>query len=237
MAGADDGSAYLRKVDDNANFMAGDFAAEYAISQSDPGEGSSFTKVLVFKRDRKEQFLALLVEPAADKGKGYLMIEGGIWLYDPRDRRFTFSSAQDAFRNTNARNSDFAVSRLASQYRVVSTAKEKLGVFDCDRLELVATTPDAPFPKRTFWISSDYAVRMARDYSLSGQLLRTVAFQYVQIAGRNVQSRIVMLDELKKKMVGGKEEKATTSIVISKQSMATLPDALFTKEYLERIGK
>jgi hypothetical protein len=78
---------------------------------------------------------------------------------------------------------------------------------------------------------------MARDYSLSGQLLRTVAFQYVQIAGRNVQSRIVMLDELKKKMVGGKEEKATTSIVISKQSMATLPDALFTKEYLERIGK
>lgn len=227
----------LRRIDARINFMDRDYAAEYAITQSDPGAGKTFTKALIFKRDRREQFLALLVEPAADKGKGYLMVEGGIWLYDPRDRRFTFSSAQDAFRNTNARNSDFAVSKLASQYRILGSAKEKLGVYDCDRLELEATTNDAPFPKRTIWVSAEGTLRMAKDYSLSGQLLRTVAYQYEKLGSREVPSRIVMLDELKKKLVGGKEEKASTSIIISKQSFAELPDNLFTKEYLERIGK
>jgi hypothetical protein len=234
---SDESTANLKQVDSRANFMDSDFAAEYAITQSDPGEGKTFTKVLIFKRDRKEQFMALLVEPVEDKGKGYLMVEGGIWLYDPRDRRFTYSSTQDAFRNTNARNSDFAVSKLASQYRIVASKKEKLGVFDCDRLDLEATTPDAPFPRRSVWISTDNSVRMSKDYSLSGQLLRTVAFQYVTLAGRLVPSRIVMQDELKKKIVGGKEEKASTSIVITKHSFASLPDSLFTKEYLERIGR
>jgi hypothetical protein len=193
---------------------------------------------MLFRRDRKQQFLVLLVEPVEDKGKGYLMIEGGIWLYDPRDRRFTFTSAQDAFRNTNARNSDFALSNLSGLYRVVSASKEKLGGFDCDRLELEATSADAPFPKKTIWVSTgDYALRMSREYSLSGQLLRTVAYQYTRYAGRDVPSKVLIVDELRKKVVAGKEQKESTVIMITSPSFEALPQGLFTKEYLERISK
>lgn len=229
--------AFLARVDDHTNFIDTDFSSEYAITQSKPGEGSSFTRAVVFRRDRNSEFLVLLVEPAEDKGKGYLMIEGGIWLYDPRDRRFTFTSSQDAFRNTNARNSDFAISKLAGQYRVDTASREKLGVFDCDRLELVATSPDAPFPRKTIWVSADYTIRMSREYSLSGQLLRTVAFQYQRTAGRDVPAKVVIIDELKKKLVAGKEQKETTTIVVTKPSFEKLPGNLFTKEYLERIAK
>lgn len=237
-ASAEPWTDFLSNVDAHTNFPDRDFAAEYSITQNKPGEGATFTKAIVFRRDRKAQFLILLVEPAEDKGKGYLMIEGGIWLYDPRDRRFTFTSSQDAFRNTNARNSDFALSKLAGYYRVLSASKERLGAFDCDRLELAATSPEAPFPKKTIWVSSsDFALRMSKEYSLSGQLLRTVAFQYQKLAGRDVPSRVLIIDELKKKLVGGKEEKETTSISIAKHSFVSLPNDLFTKEYLERISK
>ena len=231
-------TSYLKKIDDHTNFIDTDFSAEYAITQTKPGEGSTFNRAMLFRRDRKQQFLVLLVEPVEDKGKGYLMIEGGIWLYDPRDRRFTFTSAQDAFRNTNARNSDFALSNLTGLYRVVSATKEKLGGFDCDRLELEATSPDAPFPKKTIWVSSgDYALRMSREYSLSGQLLRTVAYQYTKYAGRDVPSKVLIVDELRKKVVGGKEQKESTIIVITSPSFEALPQGLFTKDYLERISK
>jgi hypothetical protein len=234
----EDWKAFLGKVDDHTNFPDRDFSAEYSITQAKPGEGSSFTKAILFRRDRKSQFLVLIVEPVEDKGKGYLMIDGGIWLYDPKDRRFTFTSSQDAFRNTNARNSDFALSNLAGQYRVLEASKEKIGAFDCERLELQATTPDAPFPRKTIWVSSsDSALRMSKEYSLSGQLLRTVAFQYQKFSGRDVPSRVVIVDELKKKTINGKVEKEMTSIAIAKHSFAVLPNDLFTKSYLERISK
>lgn len=235
--GQDSWTPFLRSVDNHTNFPGVDFSAEYAITQSKPGEGATLTRAVVFRRDAKSQFLVLLVEPVEDKGKGYLMMEGGIWLYDPRDRRYTFTSSQDAFRNTNARNSDFALSNLAGLYRVEKASKEKLGIFDCDKLEMVATSPDAPFARKTIWVSSDHALRMSREYSLSGQLLRTVAFQYQRLAGRDVPSRVVIVDELKKRIVSGQEQKETTSIVVSKPSFAALPAGLFSKEYLERISK
>ncbi len=233
----DQSIAVLRKVDEKTNFAENDFASEYAITQVKPGEGTTFNRAIVFRRDRRSQFLVLLVEPVEDKGKGYLMIEGGIWLYDPHDRRFTFTSAQDAFRNTNARNSDFALSNLAGYYRVEKTSKEKLGIFDCDKLDLVATSPDAPFPRKSIWVSQEMQIRLSREYSLSGQLLRTVAFQYQKFQGREVPAKVIIIDELKKKVIAGQEQKENTTIIVTKPSFAILPSELFTKDYLERISK
>lgn len=234
---AQDWPSYLKAVDDHVNFLDRDLSAEYTITQIRPGEGSSLTKAVVFRRDSKAQFLVMLVEPAEDKGKGYLMMEGGIWLYDPHDRRFTFTSSQDAFRNSNARNSDFALSSLADYYRVEKASKEKLGIFDCDRLELLATSPEAPFPRKTIWVSAEGALRMSKEYSLSGQPLRTVAFQYQRLAGRDVLSKALIIDELRKRLVGGEEQNETTTIIVANPSFTALPAGLFTKEYLERISK
>lgn len=230
-------AALLKKADDHTNFADTDFSAEYTITQDKPGEGRTVTKAMAFRRDRKAQFLVLLVEPAEDKGKGYLMVEGGLWLYDPRDRRFTFTSAEDAFRNTNARNSDFALSNLAGLYEAIAGSKEKLGIYSCTKLELKAKSPAAPFPRKTVWISDDNAVRMFKDYSLSGQLLRTVAYQYQTLRGRDVPARIVIVDELKKKVIDGKEKKETTMISVAKPSFSDLPAELFTKDYLERTSR
>jgi outer membrane lipoprotein-sorting protein len=235
--GEEDYASFLRQVDEKMNFLSGDFAAQYDIKQDKPGEGSSLTTAALFRRDRKAQFLVLILEPEEDKGKGYLVVDGGIWFYDPKDRRYTFKDAKEAFRGTNARNSDFALSNLAGQYKVTGESSEKLGIYPCTRLELEATTTDASFPKRSIWVSEDKLLRMSRDYGQSGQLFRTVAYQYQVFQGKSVPSKVVILDELKTKIIQGATKKETTTLTISKPSFQDLPSTMFTKDYLERMSK
>jgi hypothetical protein len=235
--GEDSYASFLRSVDEKMNFLGGDFAAQYDIKQDKPGEGSSLTTAALFRRDRKAQFLVLILEPEEDKGKGYLVVDGGIWFYDPKDRRYTFKDAKEAFRGTNARNSDFALSNLAGQYKVVGEGSEKLGIYPCRRLELEATTSEASFPKRSVWISEDRLVRMSRDYGQSGQLFRTVAYQYQVFQGHDVPAKVVMVDELKSKLIQGVTKKETTTLTVSKPSFSALPSTMFTKDYLERMSK
>jgi hypothetical protein len=235
--GEEDYVSFLRQVDDRMNFLGGDFAAQYDIRQDKPGEGSTLTTAALFRRDRKAQFLVLILEPEEDKGKGYLVVDGGIWFYDPKDRRYTFKDAKEAFRGTNARNSDFALSNLAGQYKVVGESTEKLGIYPCRRLELEATTSDASFPKRSIWISEDKLVRMSRDYGQSGQLFRTVAYQYQVFQGKSVPAKVVIVDELKTKIIQGAAKKEMTTLTVSKPSFQDLPSTMFTKDYLERMSK
>jgi hypothetical protein len=232
----DDG-AFLNKIDDAINFTDSDFSAVYAITQQKTDGSQNGLNISLFRRDRNAEFLVLIREPEVDKGKGYLMHDGSIVFYDPAERRFTFTSAKDAFRNTNARNSDFTLSRLALYYKVVSSTTERLGKLDCRRLELEATSSEAPFPKKTIWATADGALRMSKEYSLSSQLLRTVAFQYSTLDGRLVPAKIMMIDELKKAKVGDQVRKETTTIVVSRQTFESLPAALFTQTYLENLSQ
>jgi hypothetical protein len=94
------------------------------------------------------------------------------------------------------------------------------------------------FPITRLWISDDALLRKSEDYSLSGQLLRTVLIPtYQAIGSRFVPVSIVIVDQLKGKMVDGVFVGDRTQITISKPSLAGLPDNLFTKSYLEKVGQ
>jgi len=122
-------SEILRVIDTQVSFLNQDFAAEYIVTQEKPGQGNSTTKAAVFRRDREDKFLILVLEPPSDKGKGYLKISDTLWIYDPASRRFNVSSARNRFQNSNARNSDFTSSTLAKDYRIVAESAQKLGVY------------------------------------------------------------------------------------------------------------
>ena len=233
-----DNAARLKHIDALLSFTEGDFSAEYSIAQEKPGEGTTVSKAAVFRRDASATYLILMLEPADDKGKGYLKVDDSLWFYDPADRRFTFTSAKERFRNSNARNSDFGRSSFAGDYDVRGSGRERLGKFDCTVLDLAARNADVAFPRTKLWVTDDDLVRKTEDYSLSGQLMRIVATPtYQKVGGHYAPVGVLIVDTLRGKTIGGKFQSEKTQITIAKPSLAVQPDSLYSKAYLEKVSK
>ena len=233
-----DYQALLAQVDQTVTFDGHDLSAEYTIVKRDPGGAVSTTVATMFRRDRTGQFLILILQPAIDKGKGYLKMDDNLWLYDPVDRVFTFTSAKERFQNSSFRNSDFSRSNFSADYRPVSGKREMLGKFDCTVLDLEATNDKVSFPRMRLWVTDDFLVRKIEDYSLSGQLMRTSAIpSYQKVGTKWVAAGMVILDHLKARTISGKIEYERTTVTISKPSLSTLPDSVYTKEYLEKVSR
>jgi outer membrane lipoprotein-sorting protein len=237
-AGAPDSMKILHNADALVTFSDTDFSAQYTFEQGIPGQGTSSKQAMVFRRDKDNTYLMVVVKPQEDKGKGYLKSGDSLWFYDPVSRRFTFTSAKDRFQNMNARNSDFTRSNLAGDYKVTGYARQKLGKFDCWLFDLQAMSDDITFPKMKIWISDDGLVRKTEDYSYSGQHVRTVAFpQYQQVGNRFIPQVVVIVDELRGAMLGGVFVKERTTYTIARPSLERLPDATFTKTWLEQLSE
>ncbi|MGA2545264.1 MAG: outer membrane lipoprotein-sorting protein [Rectinemataceae bacterium] len=235
---APDFTAMLRKVDSLVSFTDTDFSGEYTINHISSGAGKDSTVAAIFRRDKDQKFLILILEPRSDRGKGYLKIDDNFWLYDPISRAFSFTSTKERFQNSNARNSDFTQSSFATDYEITRTTREKLGKFDCWVLDLKASNDSVTFAITKLWISDDNLVRKKEDYSLSGQILRTTAIPaYQQVGEHFVPITMVILDNLQGRTVNGSFVNDRTTITIAKPSLERLPDALFSKAYLEKFAK
>ncbi len=228
----------LREADRLLTFEDTDLAAEYLVETRTAGGGVSTVKATMFRRDRTDQFLVLVVEPLIDKGKGYLKEGNNIWLWDPVGKRFIFTDAQERFQNSSVRHSDFNRPRLSLDYTPLAGHPEKLGKFDCTVLELQATAPGVPFPRRKVWISADGLIRKIEDYSLSGRLLRATAIpSYQKLNKRWTPATMVIQDYLRARNVDGKVEYERTTVTVGQPSLKALPDTVYTKEYLERVAR
>lgn len=233
---ANESREILGRVDRLVSFEDSDFSAEYTITQERPGQGTSVTRMTMFRRDRVDSYTILIMEPAVDRGKGYLRIGNTLSLYDPADGRWTTTSARDRFQNTNARNSDFTQSTLAQDYRIAGHSTEQLGAFATDVYDLEAITDDVSFPRMRIWIDENGLVRKFEDYSLSGQHMRTTAIPSYRRLGDNtfVPVRIVIQDELRGRTVDGRFRNERTIISVDRPSLQSVPDMVFTRAFLER---
>ena len=231
-------SEILRVIDAQVSFLNQDFAAEYIVTQEKPGQGNSTTEAAVFRRDREDKFLILVLEPPSDKGKGYLKIGDTLWIYDPASRRFNVSSARNRFQNSNARNSDFTSSTLAKDYRIVAESAQKLGVYATRVYDLEAVHNEVSFPFMKIWVDENNLVRKFEDYSLSRQLLRTTAIPtYQRVGDRFIPAHIVIVDALQGRTVNGVFRNERTIIGVAKPTLNRLSDLLFTQAYLERASR
>jgi len=228
----------LRKADSLASYMDTDFSAEYTIIQEKPGQSRTKTVAGVFRRDAKETYVIVIMEPAINKGQGYLKQGKTLWFYDPGSKRFNSTSSQERFQNTSARNSDFTRSTLAQDYRISTGADAVLGRFKCRILSLDAAANDMTYPKMKIWIDEDGLVRKTEDYSLSGQLLRTSAIaDYWRIGNRYVPKQIIFVDELRGAHINGTFVNEKTQITITKPSFNKLADSIFSKTFLETVSR
>jgi outer membrane lipoprotein-sorting protein len=228
----------LEKTDSLVSYMNTDFSGEYTIVQDRPGQSRTTTVTAIFRRDSREMYVIVVLQPVVSKGQGYLKQGNTLWLYDPESRRFNSTSSQERFQNTNARNSDFTRSTLAQDYRVVKGEDARLGRFSCRVLTLEAVTNEVTYPKMKIWISDDGLVRKTEDYSLSGQLLRTSAIpDYYKIGRYYVPKSILFVDELRGAVINGAFVKEKTQITISKPSFEKVADSVFSKTFLETVNR
>jgi len=228
----------LARVDSLVSYLDSDFQAEYVIVQDKPGQGRSTTVAGVFRRDAREQYVIVIMEPQINRGQGYLREGNTLWFYDPQSRRFNSTTNATRFQNTNARNSDFTRSTLARDYRVVSGETVQLGRFNCRLLTLTAVTNDVTYPRMKVWISEDNLLRKVEDYSLSGQLLRTsVIPDYYNINGRFVPRQILFVDELLGAVVNGVFVNERTQVIINRPSFARIADSVFSQTFLETVNR
>lgn len=227
----------LTRIDRQVSFEDSDFSAQYSITQRRPGHGSSTTTAAVFRRDSRDTFTIIILEPAEDRGKGYLKIGNNLWLYDPVSRRFTVTSAKDRFENSNARNSDFTSSTLANDYRITGSYSEQLGSYATTVYELEARHDDVTFPIMKIWVDENELVRKYEDYSLSGQHMRTTAIPtYQRLGDRFVPVNVVIVDELRGATIDGEFQPERTVISMTRPTTRDVPDMVFTQAYLERVS-
>lgn len=232
-----EGRRILQRVDQLVTFGTDDFSAEYTMTEERPGQGRSVTRFTLFRRDRADTYTILIMEPAADRGKGYLRVGDTLSLYDPADRRFTVTTARDRFQGSNARNADFTRSNLAEEFRIVGHRQEQLGSHFTDVYDLEAIVDYVAFPRRQIWIDQEDLVRKVEDYSLSGQHLRTTAIPtYRRLGDRFVPVRIVIQDELRGRRIDGVFRNERTLIQVDRPSLNPVPDMVFSRAFLERVS-
>jgi outer membrane lipoprotein-sorting protein len=228
----------LKKADALASYYDTDFSAEYAIVQEKPGQARSSTVAGVFRRDSKETYVIVILQPSISRGQGYLKQGNTLWVYDPESRRFNSTSSASRFQNTNANNSDFTRSTLSQDYKITKGEDAVLGRFNCRVLTLEATGGEVTYPRMKIWISDDGLVRKSEDYSLSGQLLRTTAIpDYYEIGKRFVPKRILFVDELRGAQINGVFVNEKTQITITKPSFDKVADSVYSKTFLESVNK
>ncbi len=226
-----DGEKILRSVDERMNFTETDFSAIMNVIKEDPETGVEKMVVQQFRRDRQDKFVFLFLEPPVRKGQGYLRIDENLWLYDPESRKFSHTSMKERFGDTDARNSDFGVSRLKEDYSVLSVQEGTLGKYRVYILELKARHNEVTYAERKLWVTKDsYLTLKSEDYSETGRLMRTSLYpSYARVGTQYVPSKMIFVDEL----VEGKK----TSLFLSEISLAPVPDSVYTKSYIERVNR
>ncbi len=230
-SGTPDFKALLAAVDGRTNFKSSDFSARLTMVSEDPSEGTETRSVRMFRRDRADTLLLLILKPENELGQGYLRVDDSLWFYDPESRKFTHSSVKENFQGTDAKNSDFGLSSLAEDYAVTAHAEGRLGAHETWILDLAARHDETAYSSKKIWITKkDGLLLKSEDYSLSGRLLRTAYYtSYARVGSSLVCDRFTYVDAL----VPGKK----TSILMEEISLRPVPDEVFTKAYVERVNR
>lgn len=229
-ATAQDFQQVLANIDANTRFP-GDLTATVTLEIRDPQDGDDRQQIQYFRRDADDKFLLLVQAPETQLGQGYLNLDDGLWFYDPESRQFTFTSLDESFENSDARNSDFEGSSLSEDYRVLSSSEGTLGSFDVWILDLEATNDEVTYPFRKIWVTKDpNLILKSEDYSLTERLLRTSYFpSYTRAGGSFIADEQLFVDAL----VSDK----STRVVLDNVSTNTIPDNVFSKAYVERVNR
>lgn len=227
----EEGQQILTIIDEMSNFSGTDLSAIMSFITEDPEKGIEKTVVQQFRSDDDDKFLMIINEPVVKKGQGYLMVDDNLWFYDPESRKFSHTSMNDQFNDSDANNSDFNASSVAADYKVTAIEEGALGKFAVYIMTIEAVNNEVTYPTQKLWVTrKGFLTLKTEDYSAGGRLMRSSYYPTYAKAGDNyIPTKMIFEDEL----IEGKK----TTITITEISVKELADSIFTKSYVERVNK
>ncbi len=221
----------VRRTDIRSSFYNSDMSATISMVSVSPDRGTFANKQQIYRRDKDDAFLMIMVEPESRKGQGMLRVDNNMWRYDPTSRKFTHTTLKDTYENSTVTNNDFRRWQRSIDYSVVKISTGTLGNYKVIIGELKANNDEVPFPYIKMYIEPDRKIVLkVEEYSLSMKLLRTAYYtQYVQIGDSLIPTVQIFQDGL----IPEKRSQVTYTDISTKP----LPDYYFTKEYLERVSQ
>jgi hypothetical protein len=212
---------------DRIRFPGEGFEVDVAITTTSGGQVTDARKYRVMSKGN-ENTIALVTDPAADRGQALLMRGRDLWIFLPNVSQPVRLSLSQRLTGQVA-NGDIARANFAGDYNPRVLRTEKVDGDDVYVLELSAVDRGVTYSKVLYWVrkSNSYPVK-AEFYSLSDRLLKTARYEvFKPLAGQQRPTRIVMQDALRQ----GEE----SVLEYSDMKLRDLPDKMFTKDYLKRL--
>jgi len=212
---------------DQIRFPQEGFEVDVAITTTAAGQVTDARKYKVMSKGN-ENTIALVTEPASDRGQALLMRGRDLWIFLPNVSQPVRLSLSQRLTGQVA-NGDIARANFSGDYTPRVLRTEKLDGVDYHVLELTAVDKSVTYNKVLYWVrQSNFHPRKAEFYSLSDRLLKTAHYEdFKPLAGKPRPARIVMQDALRK----GEE----SVLEYSDMKLRDLPDKMFSKDYLKRL--
>jgi outer membrane lipoprotein-sorting protein len=213
---------------------SGDYKSLAFIHTKEKNRDDIVMEAVVYRRDKDDKFMILLLNPKAERGKGYLRVDKNMWMYDPSVGRWERRTERERIAGSDSRRTDFDESRLAEEYTAEYLGEEKLGKFDTWHIKLTEKEGvDVPYPVTELWV--DQATNNTlkqQDFATSGKLMRTsYTPKWKKKFSESKQQEVWYPGEIR---IYDEVEKDNSTIVKLKSvDLRPLPANIFTKAWLE----
>lgn len=155
-----------------------------------------------------------------EKGRHLLMVGDDMWVYLPDTSRPVRITPLERLTG-DASNGDVARTNYAVDYTPVFLRSEKVGVVDCDVLELTAKRKGATYQRILYWLREEDARPVRAEFYLtSGKHIKSATFdEYTESNGRAQLHKLTLYDEIR--------HTSHSVLEYSGSAPRTLPDKLF----------
>ena len=213
---------------DEIRFPRDSFQTDITVTNFSDGVAGDERKYRVLSRGNDDT-IVLSMAPASERGQALLMRGRNLWIFMPSvSQPVRLSLAQRL--TGQVANGDLARANLAGDYNPTLIGTETVAGITTQVLDLAAVDRGVTYAKVKYWVSqNDGRPIQAEFYALSGRLLKTCRYEdFRELAGRIRPTRLVMEDALK--------EGEKSVLVYDSMQLRDLPERMFTREYLRRLG-
>lgn len=227
-ASVDEAAVRFVEKADEIRFPRESFQTEIEVQNFSDGQAGETRKFRILSRGN-ENTIVLTLEPVSERGQALLMRGRDLWIFMPSvSQPVRLSLAQRLTGQVS--NGDLARANFSGDYTPKLIGTEKLDGASARVLDLTAVDRGVTYAKVKYWISEkDNRPLKAEFFALSGRLLKTCRYEeFRELAGRVRPTRLVMEDALK--------QGETSVLTYSNMVLQDLPERIFTREYLRRLG-
>lgn len=195
--------------------------------------GTQVLKTFGFEMTMKDDNSLLAMNwPATSKHKYLLKAGPNLWMYFSDVRRSIRLSARDSFMGTDANHYDMMQLNLIKDYTVAGFSEAVLDGEPMVKVDLAGKSSTDGYARIVSWISPREKRLVRNDcYSISGQLIKTVAYgDMFRVGSYNIPGTVRITSHVNK-------DRATVMEIsgVRPKTRAEVPDSLFTLGYLETV--